>query len=109
MGRSHQDRFAMQIDTELADERQAAMQDAIAAYDPQTLAAIKTPAEKRSCFQEQLVAEAEEWIESRIARAYRRCPPDERKLYDQQMEELAKYDSHQARAAAHRDGRFRWR
>jgi Protein of unknown function (DUF1549)/Protein of unknown function (DUF1553) len=81
------------IDNELADERQAAMQDAIAAYDPQTLAAIKTPPEKRSCFQEQLVAESEEWIESRIARAYRRCPPDERKMYDQQTDELAKYDS----------------
>jgi hypothetical protein len=81
------------IDGELTDERQAAMQDAISAYDPQTLAAIKTPANKRSCFQEQLVAEAEEWIDSRIARAYRRCAPDERKLYDQQTDELAKYDS----------------
>jgi hypothetical protein len=81
------------VDTELADERQAAMQDAISAYDPQTLAAIKTPADKRTCFQEQLVAEAEEWIDSRIARAYRRCQPEERKLYDQQMEELSKYDN----------------
>jgi Protein of unknown function (DUF1549)/Protein of unknown function (DUF1553) len=80
------------IDNELADERQAAMQEAIAAYDPQTLDAIKTPAEKRSCLQEQLVAEAEEWIDSRLARAYRRCPPDERKLYDKQTEELTKYD-----------------
>jgi hypothetical protein len=80
------------IDSELADERQAAMQDAISAYDPQTLAAIKTSPEKRSCFQEQLAAESEEWIDSRMARAYRRCPPDERKLYDKQMDELAKYD-----------------
>ena len=38
--------FATPIDTELADEREAAMQDAISAYDPQTLAAIKTPARK---------------------------------------------------------------
>ncbi|HZZ27013.1 MAG TPA: DUF1549 and DUF1553 domain-containing protein [Pirellulales bacterium] len=82
-----------QIDHELADEREAARQDAISAYDPQTLAAINMPPEKRSCFQKQLVAEAEEWIDSRIARAYRRCDPEERKLYDQQMEELSKFDS----------------
>ncbi|HTQ37627.1 MAG TPA: DUF1549 and DUF1553 domain-containing protein [Pirellulales bacterium] len=81
------------IDNELSDEREAARQDAIAAYDSQTLAAINTPPEKRSCFQKQLVAEAEEWIDSRIARAYRRCNPDERKQYDQQMEELSKYDA----------------
>jgi hypothetical protein len=81
------------IDTELADEREAARQDAISAYDPQTLTAINTPPEKRSCFQKQLVAEAEEWIDSRIARAYRRCKPDERKMYDHQTEELTKYDS----------------
>jgi hypothetical protein len=81
------------IDTELADEREAAKQEAISAYDSQTLAAINTPPEKRSCFQKQLVAEAEEWIDSRIARAYRRCQPDERKLYDQQSEELSKFDS----------------
>lgn len=80
------------IDSELANEREAAKQDAIAVYDPETLAAINTPAEHRTCFQKQLVAEAEEWIESRLARAYRRCPPEERKLYDQQMEELSKYD-----------------
>jgi len=81
------------IDGELADERAAAKQDAISAYDPQTLAAINMPPEQRSCFQKQLVAEAEEWIESRIARAYRRCDPQERKMYDQQMEELSKYDA----------------
>jgi hypothetical protein len=80
------------IDTELADERQSAMQEAIEAYDPQTLAAIKTPAEKRNCLQKQLAAEAEEWIESRLDRAIRKCLPDERKLVDQQMEELAKFD-----------------
>ncbi|HEY2760693.1 MAG TPA: DUF1549 and DUF1553 domain-containing protein [Pirellulales bacterium] len=80
------------IDSELANEREAARQDAISAYDPETLKAINTAAEHRSCFQKQLVAEAEEWIESRLDRAYRRCPPDERKLYDQQMAELAKYD-----------------
>src|SRR5262249_42447965 len=79
--------------TELADEREAAKQDAIPAYDPQTPAAINTPPEKRSCFQKQLVAEAEEWIDSRIARAYRRCNQDERQMYDKQMEQLAKYDS----------------
>src|SRR5262249_46873293 len=49
--------------------------------------------EHRTCLQKQLVAEAEEWIESRIARAYKRCSPEERKLYDQQMEELAKFDN----------------
>ncbi len=81
------------IDTELADERQQARQEAISAYDPETLKAINTPAEHRSCLQKQLVAEAEEWIESRIDRAYRRCPPEERKLYDRQVEELAKFDS----------------
>jgi hypothetical protein len=81
------------IDDELADEREAARQDAISAYDPQTLKAINTPPEHRNCFQKQLVAEAEEWIDSRIARAYRRCDPQERKMYDQQMEQLAKYDS----------------
>ncbi|HEY2882800.1 MAG TPA: DUF1549 and DUF1553 domain-containing protein [Pirellulales bacterium] len=81
------------IDSELADERAAAKADAIAAYDPQTLAAINTPAEQRSCLQKQLVAESEEWIESRVARAYRRCPPDERKMYDQQTAELSKYDA----------------
>ena len=80
------------IDSELANEREAARQDAISAYDPETLKAINTPAEHRSCLQKQLVAEAEEWIESRLDRAYRQCPPDERKLYDQQMDELAKYD-----------------
>ena len=80
------------IDSELANEREAARQDAISAYDQETLKAINTPAEHRSCLQKQLVAEAEEWIESRLDRAYRRCPPDERKLYDQQMAELAKYD-----------------
>ena len=80
------------IDSELANEREAAKQDAIAVYDPETLAAINTPAEHRSCLQKQLVAEAEEWIESRLARAYRRCPPEERKLYDQQMEQLSKFD-----------------
>ncbi len=81
------------IDTELADERQQARQEAISAYDPETLKAINTPAEQRSCLQKQLVAEADEWIESRIARAYRLCPPEERKLYDKQMEDLAKFDS----------------
>ena len=34
------------LDAELADERQRAREDAISAYDPQTLEAIKTPAEK---------------------------------------------------------------
>jgi hypothetical protein len=42
--------------------------------------------------QKQLVAETEEWVESRLARAYRRCSPEERKQYDQQMEELARFD-----------------
>ena len=81
------------IDGELADEREAAREDAISAYDSQTLAAINTPPEKRSCFQRQLAAEAEEWIDSRIARAYRRCKSDERKMYDEQMDALAKYDN----------------
>lgn len=81
------------IDKELADERHDAMQDAISAYDPLTLAAINTPVEKRTCLQKQLVAEAEQWVDSRLARAYRRCKPDERKLYDEQIEELAKFDS----------------
>ncbi len=49
-------------------------QDAIAAYDPQTKAAIETPPEKRSCLQKQLAAEAEEWIESRLERAYQTLP-----------------------------------
>jgi hypothetical protein len=80
------------IDSELADEREAARQEAISAYDPETKAAIDTPRERRSCLQKQLVAEAEEWIESRIARAYKRCSPEERKLYDKQVEELAKFD-----------------
>ena len=80
------------IDSELADERQAAREDAIAAYDSLTKTAIETPPRKRSCLQKQLAAEAEEWIESRLERAYKRCPPDERKLYDQQVEELAKFD-----------------
>ena len=81
------------IDTELADERQAAMQDAISAYDPDTVKAINTPPAKRTCMQKQLVAETEEWVESRIDRAYRRCCPEERKQYDQQMDELAKFDA----------------
>ncbi len=81
------------IDSELADERQAAREDAIGAYDPQTKAAIETPPEKRTCLQKQLAGEAEEWIESRSARAYKRCPPDERKLYDKQVEDLAKFDN----------------
>lgn len=81
------------IDRELADEREQARQDAISAYDPETLAAINTPEGKRTCLQDQLVAEADAWIESRIDRAYRRCAPEERKLYDQQMEELASYDA----------------
>ena len=81
------------IDSELADDGQAAREDAIAAYDPQTKAAIETPPEKRSCLQKQLAGEAEEWIESRLERAYKRCPPDERKLYDKQDEELAKFDN----------------
>ena len=53
---------------------------------------MNTPAEKRTCLQEQLVAEAEEWIDLRLLRAYRRCAQEERKLYDQQEEELAKFD-----------------
>ncbi len=81
------------IDSELADERQAAMQDAISAYDPDTVKAINTPPEKRNCMQKQLVAETEEWVESRLERAYRRCAPDERKQYDDQMTELAKFDT----------------
>jgi hypothetical protein len=81
-----------EIDTELADERKAAKEEAESAYDPETQKAIETPAEQRSCFQKQLVAEADEWIESRIARAYKRCSPEERKQYDKQMEELAKFD-----------------
>ncbi len=81
------------IDSELADERQEAMQDAISAYDPDTIKAINTPPEKRNCMQKQLVAETEEWVESRVERAYRRCSPEERKQYDQQMDELAKFDS----------------
>ncbi len=81
------------IDSELADERQEAMQDAISAYDPDTIKAINTPPEKRNCMQKQLVAETEEWVESRVQRAYRRCSPEERKQYDQQMDELAKFDS----------------
>jgi hypothetical protein len=81
------------IDQELSNERQAALEDAIAAYDPETLQAIKTPPKKRSCLQEQLVAETEEWVQSRLERAYRRSPPDERKLFDQQTAEIAKYDS----------------
>jgi uncharacterized protein DUF1553/uncharacterized protein DUF1549 len=81
------------IDHELADEREAAMQDAISAYDPMTVAAIKTAPEKRTCLQEQLAAEAEEWIDLELHRAYRRCAPDERKLVEQQEEELEKYDS----------------
>jgi len=80
------------IDSQLADEREAAKQDAIAAYDPETLAAINTSPEHRSCLQKELVALADEWIESRIARAYKRCSPEERKWYDKQMEELAKFD-----------------
>ncbi len=80
------------IDQELSDEREAVLEDAIAAYDPETLQAIKTPAKKRTCLQEQLVAETEEWVQSRLERAYRRCPPDERKLFDQQTIEIAKYD-----------------
>lgn len=81
------------LDSELADERERARQEAISAYDPQTLEAIKTPPAKRTCLQEQLVAEAEEWIDSRIDRAYRLCSPDERKLVDQQTEELEKFQS----------------
>ena len=81
------------IDSELADERQQAMEEAIAAYDPDTVKAINTPPEKRNCMQKQLVAETEEWVESRVERAYRRCSPDERKQYDQQMDELAKFDA----------------
>jgi hypothetical protein len=81
------------IDQELSDERQAALEDAIAAYDPETLQAIKTPANKRTCLQEQLVAATEEWVQSRLDRAYRRCASDERKLFDQQTAEIAKYDS----------------
>jgi hypothetical protein len=81
------------LDTELADERQKARENAISAYDPQTLEAINTPPAKRTCLQEQLAAEAEEWIESRVAKAYRLCEPEERKLVDQQTKQLAKFES----------------
>ncbi|HEX4414473.1 MAG TPA: DUF1549 and DUF1553 domain-containing protein [Lacipirellulaceae bacterium] len=81
------------LDTELADERQKARENAISAYDPQTLEAINTPPTKRTCLQEQLAAEAEEWIETRVAKAYRLCEPEERKLVDQQTKQLAGFDS----------------
>ncbi len=81
------------LDNELADERQKARENAISAYDPETLKAINTPAEKRSCLQEQLVAEAEEWIEYRVSKAYRLCEPEERKLVEQQTHELEKFES----------------
>jgi hypothetical protein len=81
------------IDAELADERQKARENAIAAYDPQTLEAINTPPKKRTCLQEQLAAEAEEWIDSRVARAFRLCEPAERKLVDEQTKQLAKFES----------------
>src|SRR5262249_43974900 len=80
------------IDSELADERKAAKEEAESAYDPETQKAIDTPAEQRSCLQKQLVEEAEKWIESRVARAYKRCSPEERKQYDKQMTELATFD-----------------
>jgi len=81
------------LDAELADERQKARDNAIAAYDPQTLEAINTPPAKRTCLQEQLAAEAEEWIDSRVAKAYRLCEPEERKLVDQQTKQLASFDT----------------
>ena len=81
------------LDNELADERQKARENAISAYDPQTLEAINTPPAKRTCLQEQLAAEAEEWIDSRVAKAYRLCEPEERKLVDQQTKQLAKFES----------------
>ena len=72
--------------------RSCASKMPISAYDPETLkASTRRPSSDR-VLQKQLVAEAEEWIESRLERAYRRCPPEERKLYDQQMAELAKFD-----------------
>ncbi|MCC7085705.1 MAG: DUF1549 domain-containing protein [Pirellulales bacterium] len=80
------------IDTDLADERGEVMQEAISAYDPVTLKAINTPPEKRTCIQKQLVAEIEDWIEIRLARAYRRCQPNERKEFDELTSTLAKFD-----------------
>ena len=81
------------------------MQDAIAAYDPQTMAAIKTPAGETD-----VLAEATGGRGGRVDRiASWIAPigavlPDERKLVRSAKEELAKYDSHQARAAADGDG-----
>jgi hypothetical protein len=82
-----------EIDSDLADERREVMQEAISGFDPVTLKAIDTPPEKRTCIQKQLVAETDDWVEFRLAGAYRRCKPDERKEYDELTTALAKYDA----------------
>src|SRR6516162_3926187 len=64
----------------------------IVVFDPDTQAALRTPAQHRTPLQQQLVVLASKQIFRRYERAYRRLPPPQRRRYDDLQKQLARFD-----------------
>jgi hypothetical protein len=81
-----------EVEAMLAPMRQQVFEEMVVVFDPDTQAALRTPAEHRTPLQQQLVVLASKQIFRRYERVYRRLPPPQRRRYDDLQKRLAHFD-----------------
>jgi hypothetical protein len=82
-----------ELATMLDPIREQVFQELVLTFDPDTQAALRTPAAKRTPLQVQLAMLADKQLAKRYRLLYRRLKPEARKRYDELQKQLASFDS----------------
>jgi hypothetical protein len=73
--------------------RKQVFEELVLTFDPDTQAALRTPAARRTPLQVQLAMLADKQLAKRYRLVYRRLKPEARKRYDELQKQLASFDS----------------
>jgi hypothetical protein len=82
-----------EIDALVEPFRRQVLEELAVTFDPQTQAALRTPAGQRTALQRQLAALADKQLDRRLARAYKRLPAPARARHDELQRKLGAFDT----------------